>query len=110
MQKLNPEQAAAANWFIDRFVESSASRNMAKRINGLEEMTLDQRKKLGAVRARNKRHDFQFLPTAFKLAVIPNTAEAEWSRGVIWFDHEQNMYCYMTTKRQDLFLEMDVRT
>jgi hypothetical protein len=77
---------AAARWYIERFCPNQTTQNFALRVNNLQEMTSDERQKMQRSRVNNARYDFHFVEAQAYIAVIPNKAEAEWSRGVIWLD------------------------
>lgn len=101
------EAERAKRWFIERFIHSSAGRSFALRANGLEPMTVDQKKKMAALRQNNTQYDFHFIETPLKIYVEPNHGDAGWVRGMIWHDPIERELRYATLKRITLFGEED---
>lgn len=97
----------AKRWFIERFLHSTPSRTFALRSHGLEDMTRAEAQKMSKVRQRNARYDFKFIPTRHRLVIEPNTDEAAWCRGVIWYDPEQGEFTYQSREHVDLYTDLD---
>lgn len=98
----------AQRWFIERFLHTDTTRNFALRQHKLVTLTPDQAKKLKAARIRYAAFDFHFEALSNCMLVVPNTAEAEWCRGGIWYDPKEESFTYMTMKRADLFVNLDI--
>lgn len=87
----------AKEWFIHRFCHSMSARNFALRDHELIQMSIGEKKNFAKLRQHNAAYRFQFVATDdHKLLVRPVTEEAEWARGVIWYDPAKNEYRFTT--------------
>lgn len=94
-------------WFIQRFCPTETTRQFARRNNGLEAVSKDQRKKMPKMRQTHARYHFSFQETVLRILVIPAVPEAEWSRGSIWYDADNEIYRFTSSKTIDLFTSLD---
>jgi len=99
------QQEQAKHWWIHRFVPTKSRQNWVKRINGLVEMTPDQKKKL-TNRRNDHREDqilFQYNTKADTIDIIPADPAASWATGYIIYDPTDREFIYQSQTPINLF-------
>ncbi len=74
---------SAIRWFAGRYVHTNKGKRFMLRSHGLEDMTVDQKKKLAHRRGTNRQWELAFLKNENHLNIVPAFPESEWARGQI---------------------------